>query len=136
MEGLIERLRDGPEYTRDDLRGMPKKGVYVLYEDGEPIYVGRSNSLAQRIRAHSANSSRHESATFAFKLYKEGIGKPEGTRKEVQAMDPDEYERQRERVGKMTIRAVEIEDQREQTIFEIYAVLSLGTTRYNTFETH
>ena len=36
----------------------------------------------------------------------------------------------------MPIRAVEIEDQRVQTVFEIYAVLALGTTKYNTFETH
>ena len=134
MEGLLEKLRGGPEFTRDDLRDMPKQGVYVLYEGGKPIYVGRSNNIPQRIRGHS-ESSRHEAATFAFKLYREKIENPPGTRKEVQTMDPPEYERQRRRVGAMPIRAVEIEDQRVQTVFEIYAVLALGT-KYNTFETH
>lgn len=135
MEGLLERLRGGPEYTRDDMRGIPKQGVYVLYEDGSPIYVGRSNNIPQRIRGHSA-ASRHESATFAFKLYREKIGNPPGTREKVQDINPDEYDRQRERVGAMPIRAVKILDQKEQTVFEIYAVLALGTTKYNTFETH
>ena len=135
MEGLLKKLCDGPEYTRDDLRGMPKQGVYVLYEGGEPIYVGRSNDIPRRIRDHST-SSRHQSATFAFKLLRENLDNPKGTREEIQKKYSKEYDLQRERVGKMTIRAVEIKDQREQTIFEIYAVLSLGTTRYNTFETH
>ena len=35
----------------------------------------------------------------------------------------------------MTVRVVEIEDQQCQAIFETYAVLALGTTRYNTFHT-
>ena len=135
MEGLLEKLRGSPEYARDRMRGMPRQGVYVLYEGGKPIYVGRSNNIPQRIRGHSA-ASRHESATFAFKLLREKLGNPEGTRKEVQEEYQEEYDLQRKRVGDMTIRVVEIEDQREQTVFEIYAVLALGTTRYNTFETH
>lgn len=136
LEGLLEKLRGGREYTRDNLRGIPKQGVYVLYEDGSPIYVGRSNNIPQRIREHSASSSGRESATFAFKLYREKIGNPPGTREEVQKKCPPEFDRQKERVGTMPIRAVKIPDQKEQTVFEIYAVLVLGTTKYNTFETH
>ena len=136
MEGLLERLQEGPEYTRDDLHGMPKQGVYVLYEDGSPIYVGRSNNIPQRIREHSASGAGHEAATFAFKLYRGKIGNPPGTREEVQKKCPSEFDRQKQRVGAMPIRAVKIPDQREQTVFEIYAVLALGTTTYNTFETH
>ena len=135
MERLLEDLRGSREYTRDDLRDMTKQGVYVLYENEKPIYVGRSRDLDRRIREHSARS-RHNSATFAFILYREKLGNPEGKREEVQAMDPPEYERQRQRVGAMTIRAVEIEDPWVQAVFEIYAVLALGTTKYNTFETH
>lgn len=136
MESLLERLRGSREYTGDDLHGMPKQGVYVLYEDGSPIYVGRSNNIPQRIREHSASGAGHEGATFAFKLYRDKIGNPPGTREEVQKKCPPEFDRQKERVGAMPIRAVEIEDQKEQTVFEIYAVLALGTTTYNTFETH
>ena len=36
----------------------------------------------------------------------------------------------------MEVRAVEIQDSVTQTVFEIYASLSLNTTRYNNFDTH
>jgi hypothetical protein len=39
------------------------------------------------------------------------------------------------RVSRMTVRVVEIADPIEQTVFEVYAALALGT-RYNDFETH
>ena len=32
-------------------------------------------------------------------------------------------------------RAVAIEDQKVQVVFEIYAILSLGITKYNSFQT-
>ena len=35
----------------------------------------------------------------------------------------------------MEVRAVAIEDQKVQAVFEIYAILSLGTTKYNSFQT-
>ena len=136
MEPLFEELEGSRLYTWTDLRGVPKSGVYVFYEDGSPIYVGRSNNMLHRIKGHGASSSRHYTATFAFKLYREAIGNPPGTRQQVQALDPAEYERQRQRVRSMTIRAVEVTDQRIQTVFETYVVLALDTTRYNTFETH
>ncbi len=35
----------------------------------------------------------------------------------------------------MEVRAVAIEDQKVQAVFEIYAILSLGTPKYNSFQT-
>ena len=35
----------------------------------------------------------------------------------------------------MEVRTVAIEDQRVQVVFEIYAILALGTTKYNSFQT-
>ena len=140
MEPFLKTLKDCQPFTWSNLRDIPPKGVYVFYENGEAIYVGRSNRMRQRIREHGANSSRHESATFAFKLLREAIGEPEShqsnkTRKELQELHPKEYEEQRLRIRNMTVRAVDIEDQLVQTIFETYAILALGTTQYNTFHT-
>ena len=36
----------------------------------------------------------------------------------------------------MEVRVVEIMDPVLQAVFEIYAALTLGTTRYNRFDTH
>ena len=41
---LLEELQSGPTYQGLTLRKLPKKGVYVFYEDGKPLYVGRVGS--------------------------------------------------------------------------------------------
>ena len=111
--------------------------MYVLYERGEPIYVGRSNRMRDRIREHGADGSDRYSATFAFKLLREKLGEPEGTAKEIAEAHSEEFRRQRERVRAMTFRAVPIEDQLEQHLFETYTILELGTyPEYNDFDTH
>ena len=55
LRPLLEKLQGGPAYHGQTLRKLPAKGVYVFYEKGKPMYVGRvgSNSkqtVRQRIR--------------------------------------------------------------------------------------
>ena len=118
---------------------VPRSGVYVFYENGKPLYVGRSNNLPARIEGHGAASGTQYGATFAFKLLKEKVGEKgcQGkTRKEIQTAFKDEYKKQRTRVRNMDVRVVKIAGQVEQTIFEIYAILALDTTpKYNEFRT-
>ena len=140
MERLLEELRCSDLLTWDDLRRVPQQGVYVFYEGDTPIYVGRSRRMRKRIREHGATSSRHESATFAFKLLRHAIREPDGhsskhTRPELQEKYASQYAAQRERVRNMRFRVVEIEDPLVQTVFETYAILALNTTDYNTFHT-
>ena len=140
MEPLLRKLQCSDPVTAASLKSVPQQGVYVFYEGDKPIYTGRSRRLRQRIQEHGSTSSRHESATFAFKLLREAIGEPEWhsskyTRKALQDKYPQEYAKQRQRVQNMDIRAVEINDPLIQTVFETYAIIALGTTRYNTFHT-
>ena len=141
MEPLLRTLEKSDGFIIENGIGpLPEKGVYVFYEDGKPIYVGRSNRMRARIREHAAESSRHESATFAYKLLLDAIGEPGGhsssrTRKEIQASYSQEYQRQRQRIRRMELRAVQIENQRVQSVFEIYAIIALGTFKYNAFHT-
>ena len=53
-----------------DLKGakLPKAGIYVLYEDETPLYVGRTGRMKARLKEHGAQSSSHFSASFAFIL--------------------------------------------------------------------
>ena len=39
MEPLLKELRNSPTHHVRTLRDLPKKGVYVFYENGEPMYV-------------------------------------------------------------------------------------------------
>ena len=141
LEPLLKELRAGPPNTVEEGLGqLPNKGVYAFYEKGEPIYIGRSNRMKARIREHGAESSLHGSATFAYKLLLEAKGELGGhsssrTRKNFQEANSSEYRRQRQRIRDMEVRAVGIENQQVQAIFEIYAILALGTTKYNSFQT-
>ncbi len=116
-------------------------GIYVLYEDEKPMYAGRSDRLKERILEHGQPGNQRETATFAFILAREAFGDASESvsRKDLQK-DPD-FERlfldAKKRVSKMVIRAVGIKDPIEQTLFEVYAHLTLGTPRkYNSFDNH
>ena len=50
---LMERLNKSPFITKNDLRDLPKRGIYVFYENDIPIYVGRSKRLKSRLKEHS-----------------------------------------------------------------------------------
>ena len=137
MKPLMDALTGSDEHSWHDYRKAPPKGVYVLYERGKAIYVGRSNRLRARIREHGADSSDRYSATFAFRLLREQLHGAVGTAKEIEEAHAEEFRAQRERVRAMTFRAVPIDDQLTQTLFEIYAILELGTyPGYNDFDTH
>ncbi len=138
MNPIMEILLNSEELTWEGRRGAPQQGVYVLYEDGNPIYVGRSNRMRNRIREHGADSSDRHSATFALKLLRLELNEPEGNTEDFVNAHEEEYRQQRERVRAMTFRAVEITDQLEQTLFEIYAILIFGTHHigHNDFDTH
>ncbi len=133
----MDQLKGSEERRWDEYGDAPHKGVYVLYENSHPIYVGRSNNMRNRIREHGADSSDRYSATFAFKLLRQALNNPEGRAEDIERAHRDEYRQQRERVRAMTFQAVEITDQLEQTLFETYAINDMCTApQYNDFETH
>ena len=57
---------------------MPKdassKGVYLFSEDGQHLYVGRTNHLRNRMRQHSIPGAQHNQAVFAFRLARQQTG--------------------------------------------------------------
>ena len=69
---------------------------------------------------------------FAFRLLREMLNEPKGRAEDIEKAHGEEYRQQRERVRKMTFRAVSISDQLEQTLFEIYAIIEKETaSKYN-----
>jgi hypothetical protein len=142
MPILLDELKGKPQLNRNELRGIPKSGIYVFYERNKPLYVGRSNRLKERIQEHGRPSSDHYSATLAFNIAKEAVEHrqkiPKGiTRKELEKAPGFNrlFFEARIRVAEMKIRVIGIEDQITQALFEIYAHLALNT-KYNDFGTH
>lgn len=140
---LLSKLQSSPTIDRENLQGIPICGIYVFYENQEPIYVGRSDRLKQRLLEHGQPSSVPNSATFAFNLAKDkaetkGFDNPVFTRATVQIIPEhrDLFLEAKRRVAAMKLRVVEVVGSVDQTVFEVYAALALKTTRYNSFENH
>jgi len=118
-----------------------KGGVYLLYEEEKPLYVGRTDNLKRRVRIH--RTSDMGGATFAFKLAKEvavlaNLDLSDAKNKKEMAQHT-EFKKlfigSKERVGRMCVKHVLIEDAITQAIFEPYVHLQLNTP-YNDFGNH
>jgi hypothetical protein len=121
---------------------IPKvPGVY-LFSDKQPVYVGQTRNLRARLRNHTGAQATENQASFAFLIGK-ADAKAAGidlnrTRKILEA-DPDfsdHFRKAKERVARMNVRWIELDDPIERTLFEMYAALALDTVAFNSFETH
>ena len=141
MPSQLQLLLEQPLIVIDEIgiTQVPQKGVYVFFEDNKPIYVGRSNRLKKRLKEHSQRSSDHYSATLAFRIAKQNTSTLQKKQTNEQLMKNRDFvegfEAAKGRIARTKIRFIEIEDQIEQALFEIYASLALGT-ELNDFGTH
>ena len=117
---------------------LPGRGIYVLYESGKPMYVGRSDNLPSRLLQHSERSGDSYGATFAFRITKGEFPASKGLPNKDLQMDAEfrrRFQENRERVRKMLVRAVKVEDSIEQAVLEVYVHRRFGT-QFNSFENH
>jgi hypothetical protein len=124
--------------------GSAERGIYLFTENGEHLYVGRSNRLFSRYKNHWMANKTEREAAFAFKLAREATGnlkatyqKGEGSRKHL-AEDPvfiEAFAVAKRRIKNMEYRWVEETDPTCQCLLEVYTSVAL-VTRYNDFDTH
>ena len=142
VEEKCSKLLASPRYRMHDLPGdMPLKGVYILSEDGRPLYVGRTNKLRNRLRYHTRNN--HNQATFAFLLAREQTGKKKATYQKAGSREDlltqpefkSAFDAARQRIQKMDVQFVEERDPVRQALLEICTALRVEA-RYNDFDTH
>jgi predicted GIY-YIG superfamily endonuclease len=120
---------------------MPIAGVYVFYEAGNPLYVGRTNRMKQRLKYHSQESAND--APFAFRLARERTGYTKATYQEIGSRKDllskpefrEAFSEAKARIREMDIRFVEETEQIRQALLEIYVAVVLDTP-YNDFKTH
>lgn len=121
--------------------GVPCAGVYMFSENGQVLYVGRTNNLRMRLRYHTRNS--HNQATFAFLLARHNTGQTKATYKKRGSRadllrDPtfrSAFDKARERIREMNIQFIEESDPIRQSLLEICAALRTGA-KYNSFDNH
>ncbi|MCL5265523.1 MAG: hypothetical protein M1343_10115 [Chloroflexi bacterium] len=124
-------------------RSMPPRGIYLFSEGDRHLYVGRTNSIRERLQGHCRPSGTHFTATFAFRIARQDTGRlnatyaTSGSRAEL-VKDPifgPAFDQAKQRVAAMDIRYVEETDPVRQAVLEIYVALVLGTP-YNDFDNH
>lgn len=135
-------LLAAPLVVTAEAEAPAKAGIYIFYDEpDQPRYVGRTRNLRRRLRQHAHPDATHYSASFAFaRARREGEGVPsEKLTRAALAADPifaPIFAQHRQRVGQMWVRWVEEEDDIVQTLLEVYAAVTLGTTaHYNSFRT-
>lgn len=123
---------------------MPRAGVYLFSENNRHLYVGRSNRLRERYFLHCRPGSRHNQASFAYKLARESLGIKSAsyvsgpqTRTGLAATSSfvDLFTAAKLRIRQMEYRHVEETDQTRQALLEAYCAIVLETP-YNDFDTH
>ena len=140
VKRLYEDLMQMSPVTRDTLGDCDYPGVYFFTEGDRHLYTGRTRRLRVRLMQHSRPSIKD--APFAFRLARESTGrlkasyKTEGSRDELMA-DPvfiKSFAEQKQRISKMLIRYVRVEDDVTQALLEIYTSTLLDTP-HNEFRT-
>ena len=138
---LLDQLVKSPSKNRDTLGALPQKGIYLFYENECPIYVGRSNRIKERLQEHSRPSSTHTSATFAFNLAKKAAIEKEMDVNNIPRVHLEKdsdfsslFSEAKEKVSRMSIKVIEIDDPIIQTIFEVYVSVKFNT--FNEFDNH
>lgn len=112
------------------------KGIYVFHEDKSPVYVGISRKVITRIRQHITGRS-HFDASLAFKMASKALG-INGKRDELMEnpLFLKLFVEMKERLRLMKVSFVQVENDVELYLLEVYASMHYDTSIWNTFKTH
>ena len=111
-------------------------GCYVFIDGENPVYVGISRGVIKRLVQH-LNFDSHYSASLVYRMASENY--PHEMKRD-QAMKDEQFKvvffSAQERLRKMKVAFVEINNDLELYLFEVYASMKLDTEKWNTFRTH
>lgn len=127
--GKMTRLKD-LQRTQDF------QGCYVLCDMTGPIYVGISRSVVQRLIQH-VKGNTHFDASLAYRVASHNY---EHEMKREEAMNNSEFlecfKEAKEYIKNLDVAFVEIKNDLELYLFEVYCSMELDTAQWNTFKTH
>lgn len=114
------------------------KGVYVFLKKGSPFYTGISKHVIRRISQHVKGNS-HFTSSLCYRLGAELHLKTFGKKHSGgrAGLDFDVYPKQaKEELLKCDVAMLEVSEDLELVLFEIFVAMKLGTLNYNEFKTH
>jgi len=110
-------------------------GLYVLLEDGRPVYVGISRRVVARLREHLTGKT-HFDASLVYAMARK---KWDGNGRRGELMKNDAFRKgfsgAQERLAQCKVAFIEVVDPVTLYLFEVYAALELNC-EWNTFRTH
>ena len=108
----------------------------MFIDDETPIYVGISRGVVKRLVQH-LNYDSHYSASLVYRMASESY--PHEMKRD-QAMKDEQFKAtffaEQNRLRKMKVAYIEINNDLELYIFEVFASMKLDTDTWNTFRTH
>lgn len=111
-------------------------GCYVFLDGDTPVYVGISRRVMKRLIQH-LNYDSHYSASLVYRMATEDY--PHEMKRD-QAMKDDQFRATflsaQVRLRQMKVAFVEISNDLELYLFEVFACMRLDTDTWNTFRTH
>jgi len=111
-------------------------GCYVLAEKENPIYVGISKNVLQRLRQH-VRGTTHFDASLAYRIAAQKM--PHGNTRS-KAMETEDFRAQfnaaKEYIRSLNVAFVKIVNPLALYVFEPYCAMKFNTDVWNTFETH
>lgn len=111
-------------------------GCYVFLDGDKPIYVGISRGVIKRLVQH-LNFDSHNSAGLLYRMASEDY--PHEMKRD-QAMKDEQFKAvffsAQGRLRQMRVAFVEIDNDLELYVFEVFASMNLDTYTWNTFRTH
>jgi hypothetical protein len=111
-------------------------GCYVFIDQDQPVYVGISRSVVKRLVQH-LNFDSHYSASLVYRMASEDY--PHEMKRD-QAMKDEQFKTvffsAQERLRQMKVAFVEITNDLELYVFEVFAAMKFDTDVWNTFRTH
>ena len=144
LPAMLKQLLDSEVYGLTNGRPLPPKGhgIYLLTENGEPRYVGRTgiterakrsgkghSNFRTRVQGHAYPS--HSSGTYAYHLTCERFreqGLALARTRTANCKDPKfmkEFARHCARVKEMEVRVIDIPYDALAVVFEVYAATVL-----------
>ena len=108
----------------------------MFVDEATPVYVGISRSVVQRLIQH-VKGRTHFDATLAYRMaafdYSHDMSRGE-------AMEDKDFLRcfneAKQRLASMKVAFVEVKNDLELHVFEVYCSMELDTAQWNSFKTH
>jgi predicted GIY-YIG superfamily endonuclease len=118
--------------------GLPSDfaGCYLIMDGTKPIYIGISRAVVARLRQH-VKGKTHFDASLAYRMARKAEPH-ESTRSEAMANDQFNaaFRKAQADLARMNCTFLEVSNPLERYLFEVLCAMELGTSEWNTFETH